>query len=118
MNYITSFHFPTNDTEADFIYPNPNNPYMKDQKYVYMTCFNSYYPFKIFPEKGLSELYFSEPITLLYGTNGSGKTTALNVIAEKISFLEMPYITKRLLWMPMLIYVLLRQILVFHKIVR
>ena len=84
MNYITSFHFPTNDTEADFIYPNPNNPYMKDQKYVYMTCFNSYYPFKIFPEKGLSELYFSEPITLLYGTNGSGKTTALNVIAEKI----------------------------------
>ena len=25
-----------------------------------------------------------EPITILYGGNGSGKTTALNVIAEKI----------------------------------
>ncbi len=25
-----------------------------------------------------------EPVTILYGGNGSGKTTALNVIAEKI----------------------------------
>ena len=84
MTYLRSFNFPGNNKEADFMYPNPNNPYMKDQKFVYMTCFNSYYPFNIFPQKQLSFLYFSEPITLLYGKNGSGKTTALNVIAEKL----------------------------------
>jgi len=46
------------------------------------TCYNSIYPFKIFPDKGLRdiELY---PITIFYGGNGSGKTTLLNIIAEK-----------------------------------
>lgn len=47
-----------------------------------MTCYNSIYPFKIFPDKGLSRLEF-ESVTILYGGNGSGKTTLLNIIAEK-----------------------------------
>ncbi len=46
------------------------------------TCYNGIYPFKIFPQKGLSEIQFS-PITIFYGGNGSGKTTLLNIIAEK-----------------------------------
>lgn len=53
--------------------------FMLDQK---MTCYNSIYPFKIFPNKGLFRLEF-EPVTILYGGNGSGKTTLLNIIAEK-----------------------------------
>ena len=53
--------------------------FVLDQK---MTCYSSVYPFKIFPQKGLSRLEF-EPVTILYGGNGSGKTTLLNIIAEK-----------------------------------
>lgn len=47
------------------------------------TCFNTMYPFKIFPIKQLEYVDFS-PITIFYGGNGSGKTTLLNIIAEKI----------------------------------
>lgn len=47
------------------------------------TCFNTMYPFKIFPIKQLRYVDFS-PITIFYGGNGSGKTTLLNIIAEKI----------------------------------
>lgn len=47
------------------------------------TCFNTIYPFKIFPLKELEYVDFT-PITIFYGGNGSGKTTLLNIIAEKI----------------------------------
>lgn len=47
------------------------------------TCYNTSYPYKIFPDKGLEEIDFA-PITIFYGGNGSGKTTLLNIIAEKI----------------------------------
>ncbi len=45
-------------------------------------CYNGIYPFKIFPEKGLDRVDFA-PITIFYGGNGSGKTTFLNILAEK-----------------------------------
>lgn len=41
------------------------------------------YPFFVLSAHGLERLDF-EPVTILYGGNGSGKTTALNVIAEKL----------------------------------
>lgn len=47
------------------------------------TCYDTMYPFFVLSEHGLNRLDF-EPVTILYGGNGSGKTTALNVIAEKI----------------------------------
>jgi predicted ATPase len=46
------------------------------------TCYDSYYPFKILSGHDLDRLDF-EPVTILYGGNGSGKSTALNIIAEK-----------------------------------
>lgn len=69
--YLSQFEFPDADQEFDFIL---------DQK---KTCYDTYYPFKILSEHQLKYLNF-EPITILYGGNGSGKTTALNVMAEKM----------------------------------
>lgn len=45
-------------------------------------CYDSFYPFKVLSAHGLERIDF-EPVTILYGGNGSGKSTALNVIAEK-----------------------------------
>lgn len=44
---------------------------------------NTMYPYKIISKNLLSKVSF-EPITIFYGTNGSGKTTILNIIAEKL----------------------------------
>ncbi|MCG4586036.1 AAA family ATPase [Anaerosalibacter bizertensis] len=46
------------------------------------TCYDSFYPFKVLSRHEFKRIDF-EPITILYGGNGSGKSTALNVIAEK-----------------------------------
>lgn len=48
-----------------------------------MTCYTEYYPFGVFREKELPKFDLSH-ITVLYGGNGSGKTTALNVIGETL----------------------------------
>lgn len=47
------------------------------------TYHTSWYPFQIFPYKGLSTIKFSD-ITIFCGSNGSGKSTLLNVISEKL----------------------------------
>ena len=70
MIYINYFNFPNEDMEFDF--------FMKIER----TCYDSFYPFKILSTHGLERIDF-EPVTILYGGNGSGKSTALNVIAEK-----------------------------------
>ena len=46
-------------------------------------CYDSFYPYQVLTKKGLTRID-CDPITILYGGNGSGKTTALNVIAEKL----------------------------------
>ncbi len=71
MIYLSQFRFPHREREYDFVF---------DQK---RTCYDTYYPFQIVSKHGLEVLDF-EPVTILYGGNGSGKTTALNVIAEKL----------------------------------
>lgn len=70
MIYLSTFTFPNVDMEFDF--------FMKIKR----TCYDSFYPFKILSRNGLERIDF-EPVTILYGGNGSGKSTALNVIAEK-----------------------------------
>ena len=47
------------------------------------TCYDTIYPFFVLSRHELTRLDF-EPITILYGGNGSGKTTALNIIAETL----------------------------------
>lgn len=71
MIYLSTFHFPTEEAEWLFFAG------------FRRTCYDSFYPFQIFPQRGLHTLDFAE-ITILYGGNGSGKTTALNVMAETL----------------------------------
>ncbi|MCM3129578.1 AAA family ATPase [Paenibacillus provencensis] len=70
MIYLHTFSFPNEDMEFDF--------FMEIKR----TCYDSFYPFKILSKNSLQTIDF-EPVTILYGGNGSGKSTALNVIAEK-----------------------------------
>ncbi|MBU5310669.1 AAA family ATPase [Tissierella carlieri] len=70
MVYLNTFTFPNGDIEFDFLIN------------IKRTCYDSFYPFKILSKNGLERVDF-EPITIFYGGNGSGKSTALNVIAEK-----------------------------------
>ncbi len=70
MIYLSVITFPNEEIEFDFFLE------------IKRTCYDSFYPFKILSRQGLERLDF-EPITILYGGNGSGKSTALNIIAEK-----------------------------------
>jgi len=72
MGYISQFIFPSVAAEERFL----------DK--IRETCFATFYPFQILPEHEVHILNFDEPVTILYGGNGSGKTTALNVIAETL----------------------------------
>lgn len=71
MLYLSRFAFPDDEKEFDFLLT------------VKRKCYNSFYPFKVLSARGLLELEL-EPVTILYGGNGSGKTTALNVMAEAL----------------------------------
>ena len=71
MIYLDSFKFVNENREYDFIL---------DEK---RTCYDSFYPFKILSKNQFERVDFDR-ITILYGGNDSGKSTALNIIAEKI----------------------------------
>jgi predicted ATPase len=71
MSYLNVFTFPDEEKEFDFFLE------------IKRTCYDSFYPFKVLSRHGLVRLDF-EPVTVLYGGNGSGKSTVLNVIAEKL----------------------------------
>lgn len=72
MIYLDSIQFPSQEAESGyFCRPIP-------------TYYQSNYPFQVFPQKGMDKVHFSD-ITIFCGTNGSGKSTTLNVIAEKLN---------------------------------
>jgi predicted ATPase len=94
MKYLESFTLPTEDDEISYLWSFGKTD---------MQCYSqtNVYPFKIFPQKGIEKLVF-EPITVIYGGNGSGKSTILNLIAEKLRldrsapFNNTPYINEYL----------------------
>ena len=71
MIYLERFTLPTQEQEDLFLGS------------IQRTCYDSRYPFHVFRYRRLPPLEFS-PITILYGGNGSGKSTILNVMAEKL----------------------------------
>lgn len=70
MIYLSHFSFPDIEREYSFLMG------------IKRTCYDTFYPFQVLSKRGLRMLDF-EPVTILYGGNGSGKTTALNIIAQK-----------------------------------
>lgn len=71
MVYLSGFHFPSAEQESkhfDMFTP---------------TYYTSLYPFKFLSGKGLLSIDFSD-ITIFAGSNGSGKSTVLNIIAEHL----------------------------------
>jgi len=73
MIYLKSFQLLSEEKESDF--------FLYEEK---RTCFNNLYPFKLFPDKQLENIEF-DSINIFYGGNGSGKSTILNIIAEKLN---------------------------------
>ena len=71
MIYLSRFFFPDGEREFDF---------RRQEK---RQCFDTFYPFHVLSAKGLTMLEMDH-VTLLYGGNGSGKTTAINVMGEKL----------------------------------
>ena len=79
MIYLCSFTFPDGDREFDYCIG------------VKRKCYTSYYPFRVLSQRRLERIDF-EPVTILCGSNGSGKSTALQVIARKAGLQrESPY---------------------------
>ena len=66
--YLTQFTFPSEKKEEDGLW----NSGMREV-----------YPFHLLSGRGLGKIALA-PVTILHGGNGSGKSTALNVIAEKL----------------------------------
>ncbi len=74
MIYLKSFNLPSASDEEDF--------YFKSKK-ARKTCYDTHYPFGLFKYREL-ETFSCSDITIIYGDNGSGKSTILNVLAEKL----------------------------------
>lgn len=74
MIYLTRFSLPGEGAELNFL---------SDSRENKRTCYTSRYPFGIFLSREVPALEL-EPVTILCGGNGSGKTTILNLMGEKL----------------------------------
>ena len=72
MIYLNGFTVPDESAEWNFFLYGAKE-----------TCFNTYYPYQFFPKMEFERMAF-ETVTIFYGGNGTGKTTLLNIIAEKL----------------------------------
>lgn len=90
MIYLKSFNLPKDTWVDEYFSPTPYAP--QDLPDVYdklraefdsRTIHRSWYPWKTFYNRDFCHIEFSD-ITIFYGNNASGKTTLLNVIAEKL----------------------------------
>ncbi|MCH5316663.1 MAG: AAA family ATPase [Eubacterium sp.] len=80
MIYLSSFHLPSRDEDEDFF--NVQSASFKTKNF--RTCYTTKYPFGMFRDRGLPDWLEFRDITIICGNNGSGKSTILNVIAEKL----------------------------------
>ena len=84
MVYLEEFSFPSFQFENEYLatafdfYKNFFLGSYRTDYYMGMV-----YPFNVLGEAELTHVVF-KPITIFYGSNGAGKSTAINVIAEKL----------------------------------
>ena len=83
MKYVTSVSFPNNSQLLN---------YMNDHSF-------EDWPFKVFLDREMEHLLLDD-ITILYGNNGSGKSTILNCISEKIGAARNKPIYREKKWLP------------------
>lgn len=76
MLYLREFSMPTREQEEGYFFDPAN---LKARR----TCYTTKYPFGVFRYREL-EPFDLAPITVLYGGNGSGKSTILNVMAQAL----------------------------------
>lgn len=76
MIYLSSFQMPTKEDEENYFL------YLKGPK-ASRSCYATQYPFHLFRNRELPTFFFSD-ITIFCGNNGSGKSSILNIIAEKL----------------------------------
>lgn len=77
MLYLKRFAALSRKEEEDFLWNNAREAPWTRRNYT------TRYPFNVFRYRELPEFEFA-PLTIFYGGNGCGKTTLLNVIAEKL----------------------------------
>ena len=81
MIYLKSFHIPSRDEDENFF--NVKSDLFSPKNF--RTCYTTKYPFGFFRERELPHNFEFRDITIFCGNNGSGKSTILNVIAEKLN---------------------------------
>jgi predicted ATPase len=79
MIFLESFHMLSCAEDDEYF-----NAKRKDHDYRnHMTCYTSTYPFVLFRDRDLPDFEFRD-ISIFCGNNGSGKSTILNVMSEKL----------------------------------
>ena len=81
MIYLESFKFPTFEQEDEALINYYHYDSASRMESYFHKDISSNYPFGVLSYHSLESLDFA-PITILYGGNGSGKSTALNVISD------------------------------------
>ena len=88
MVYLREFQLPNEDQEARFLAGSRENK---------RTCYGSRYPFGIFLNRSVPSFKLEE-ITILCGGNGSGKTTILNLMGEKLGLARKAVFNRSSFW--------------------
>ena len=79
QTYLKSLSIPSQEQEYAWLYEHDPSNKAKLSK-----VYSSHYPFCFFSRFFDSVTFEFEPITIFYGSNGSDKSTLLNIIAEKL----------------------------------
>ena len=81
MVYLEQFRFPDAEVEFDF--------FLRQKR----TCYDTYYPFQILSKHRFEQIDF-EPVTILYGGNGTGQSSFYEDYLELCSFESAAHLPK------------------------